>query len=37
MFVRGFVLDEVATVEHFVTNGNIPYRWLLAGGWDDTD
>ncbi|KAH8767748.1 hypothetical protein F5882DRAFT_521848 [Hyaloscypha sp. PMI_1271] len=43
MFVRGFVLDEVATVdrlltvEHLAANGNKPYRWLLAGGWDDTD
>ncbi|KAH8790720.1 hypothetical protein BGZ57DRAFT_962210 [Hyaloscypha finlandica] len=37
MFVRGFVLDEVATVEHLAANGNIPYRWLPAGGWDDTD
>jgi hypothetical protein len=37
MFVRGFVLDEVATVEHLAANGNIPYRWLPAGGWGDTD
>ncbi|KAE9373669.1 HET-domain-containing protein [Stipitochalara longipes BDJ] len=37
MFVRGFVLDEVATVEHLAANGNIPFRWLQAGGWLDTD
>jgi hypothetical protein len=37
MFVRGFILDQVATVEHLAANGNIPYRWLTAGGWFDTD
>jgi hypothetical protein len=37
MFVRGFVLDEVATVEHLAARGNIPYRWLPAGGWHDTN
>jgi hypothetical protein len=37
MFVRGFILDEVSTVEQLAANGNIPYRWLQAGGWVDTD
>jgi len=37
MFVRGFVLDEVGTVEHLAARGNIPYRWLPAGGWHDTN
>jgi hypothetical protein len=37
MFVRGFVLDEVSTLEHLASNGNIPYRWLKVGGWYNTD
>jgi hypothetical protein len=37
MFVEGFVLDEVSTVEQIASNGNIPLRWLGAGGWTDTN
>jgi hypothetical protein len=37
MFVQGFILDEVFRVEQIAANGNIPYRWLRAGGWIDTD
>ncbi|KAF8856592.1 HET-domain-containing protein [Acephala macrosclerotiorum] len=37
MFVSGFILDTVMTVEHLAQNGNIPYQWLWAGGWTDTD
>jgi hypothetical protein len=35
MWVPGFVLDEVSTVEHLAQNGNFPYQWLWAGGWVD--
>jgi hypothetical protein len=37
MFVLGFVLDKVSTVDHLASNGNIPYRWLRAGDWTDTE
>lgn len=37
MFVSGFILDEVSTLEPLASNGNIPYRWLKAGGWFDTE
>jgi Heterokaryon incompatibility protein (HET) len=37
MFVQGFVLDEVSTVEQIASNGNMPYQWLKPGGWTDTD
>lgn len=37
MVVRGFVLDEVFSVDHPAVNGNIPYRWLKAGRWRDTN
>jgi hypothetical protein len=37
MFVRGFIFDEVSTVEHLAANGNIPYKWLQVGGWVDTE
>ncbi|KAF2704190.1 HET-domain-containing protein, partial [Pleomassaria siparia CBS 279.74] len=37
MWVSGFVLDEVSTVEHLAQNGNFPYQWLWAGGWTNMD
>lgn len=37
MVVRGFILDEVFSVELPATNGNIPYCWLKAGRWRDTN
>jgi hypothetical protein len=37
MFVKGFIVDIVATVDHIASNGNIPYRWLQTGGWADTN
>jgi hypothetical protein len=36
LFVKGFILDEVATVEQIASNGNIPFQWLRPGGWTDT-
>ncbi|PMD41283.1 HET-domain-containing protein, partial [Hyaloscypha variabilis F] len=37
MFVPGFILDTVSSVEHPASNGNIPYRWLAAGRWLNTE
>jgi len=38
MFVQGFILDEIETVERkAASNGNMPYQWLRPGGWMDTD
>lgn len=37
LFVKGFVLDEVSTVEQIASNGNMPFQWLKPGGWTDTN
>ncbi|GIZ38747.1 hypothetical protein CKM354_000215100 [Cercospora kikuchii] len=35
LFVRGFMLDEVAELERPATEGAIPVSWMRAGGWTD--
>jgi hypothetical protein len=35
MYVSGFILDEVGTVEVASQRGNIPDTWVEAGGWSD--
>ena len=35
--VDGFIVDTVEEVNHHAMNGNIPYKWLNAGGWKNTD
>jgi hypothetical protein len=37
MFVEGFILDEVESVEQIASNGNMPFSWLVPGGWHDTN
>lgn len=37
MFVEGFILDEVVSVEQIASNGNLPFQWLGPGGWHNTD
>jgi hypothetical protein len=37
MFVEGFILDEVSTVEQIASNGNMPFQWLSAGGWENLE
>jgi hypothetical protein len=36
MYVEGFVVDKVSSIEQIASNGNLPYQWLTAGGWKDT-
>ncbi|KAF7514603.1 hypothetical protein G7054_g15168 [Neopestalotiopsis clavispora] len=37
MYVKGFELDEVVTVEDASQGGNIPVSWLKLGGWEKKD
>lgn len=37
LFVEGFVLDEVQSIQEPSRLGNIPSKWLAPGGWHDTD
>jgi hypothetical protein len=36
MYVEGFIVDKVLSIEQIASNGNLPYQWLTAGGWKDT-
>jgi hypothetical protein len=36
LFVDGFVLDTIAVKYLPAQSGNVPFEWLAAGGWIDT-
>jgi Heterokaryon incompatibility protein (HET) len=37
LFVEGFKLDTVTKVESASQNGQIPWDWITAAGWEDTE
>ena len=36
LFVDGFILDEIAVEYLPAQSGNVPFQWLAAGGWTNT-
>lgn len=36
LFVEGFILDEIAVKYLPAQSGNVPFQWLAAGGWTNT-
>jgi hypothetical protein len=37
LFVEGFVLDKIRSIEEMAVEGNIPYQWLKAVKWEEVD
>jgi hypothetical protein len=37
LFVEGFVLDRIQSIQDMAVEGNIPYQWLKVVKWEDLD
>ena len=37
MFVKGFVIHEIGTVESYAEAGNLSKQWLISGDWHDLE